>query len=132
LAGAVSSALRRSARDEYAQVSGPVTMTFNSMARLPGLEHVPWSDPAAAQYFTMSYPAGANGLSIAAVAIEGRVIFSASFDPGVFDKGAVLAALEQLHDMPALLSPASLNIADPFEEKISTSTLHAYASRNGS
>lgn len=131
LAGAVSAALRRESHDEAASESGPVTMTFNSMVRLPGLEHVPWSDPSRAQYFTMSYPAGANGVSVAAVSVEGQVIFSASFDPGILGKDAVSTALEQLRDMPALLSPGSVEFAVPVQEEVSASAMHAYAGRNG-
>ena len=131
LAGAISAALRRGSHDEDPSEPGPVTMTFNSMARLPGLEHVPWSDPSQAQYFTMSYPSGANSLSIAAVSIEGRVVFSASFDPGILDKGAVLAALEQLHDMPSLLSPRVDETPGQVEADVPAPAIHAYASRNG-
>lgn len=131
LAGAVSAALRRESHDEAPSGPGPLTMTFNSMARLPGLEHVPWSEPSQAQYFTMSYPAGANGVSVAAVSVEGQLIFSVSFDPGVLDKDAVQAALEQLRDMASLLPAASLELAIPGGQEVSASAMHAYASRNG-
>jgi hypothetical protein len=131
LAGAVSAALRRDSHVEAVSGTGPVTMTFNSLVRNPGVEHIPWSDPGEARYFTMSYPSGADGVSIAAAAVEGQVIFSASFDPGILDEGRVLTALEQLRDMPSVLSPGFVELAVPLQEDVSASALHAYASRNG-
>jgi hypothetical protein len=104
LAGAVSAALRRPTPSGHVG-GGPMTMTFNSMLRLPGIEHIPWIDPSHAQYLTMAYPVGSDGISVSACAVEGRVLFSASFDSGRVDPRTVTRALERLHDMPSVLAP---------------------------
>jgi hypothetical protein len=80
-----------------------MTMTFNSMMRLPGVEHIPWIDPNEGQYITMAYPVDSETISVSACAVEGRVLYSASFDSNRVDVQAVTRALERLRDMPALL-----------------------------
>jgi hypothetical protein len=100
--GALATALRRSAPPGPVTTDS-VTMTFNSMMRNPGVEHIPWADPAEAMYITMAYPVGSDGISVSACAVEGRVLFSASFDPNQVNAQAVMRGLERLHDMPALL-----------------------------
>ncbi|BBZ28529.1 hypothetical protein MMAD_28240 [Mycolicibacterium madagascariense] len=100
--GALGTALRRSASPGSATQEA-LTMTFNSMMRNPGVEHIPWADPAEAMYITMAYPVGSDGISVSACAVEGRVSFSASFDPNRVDGHAVMRGLERLHDIPALL-----------------------------
>ncbi|MDT5079362.1 MAG: hypothetical protein QOJ80_3999 [Mycobacterium sp.] len=103
-AGALTAALHGSRHQAAPCASaGPVTMTFNSMMRNPGVEHIPWADPKEARYVTMAYPVGSEGISVSACAVEGRVLFSASFDPGRVDAKAVARALGHLRDMPALL-----------------------------
>ena len=104
LAGAVSAALRRPTPSGHAG-GGPLTMTFNSMLRNPGVEHIPWIDTSQAQYLTMAYPVDSDGISVSACAVEGRVLFSASFDSGRVDSRAVARALDSLHDMPSVLGP---------------------------
>jgi hypothetical protein len=105
MSGAVSAALRHPAPVSGAtsEVSDTVTLTFNSMMQLPGVENIPWTDPAAAQYITMSYPVSADGISVSACAIGGRLWMSASFDPSSLDPSVVRRALQRLQDMPALL-----------------------------
>jgi hypothetical protein len=103
LSGALSMALRRNGSPDAPEPSGQVTMTFNSMMRNPGVEHIPWTDPAEARYITMAYPVDSQGISVSACAVEGRVLFSASFDTSAVDAQAVARALGRLHDMPALL-----------------------------
>jgi hypothetical protein len=105
LSGALSMAMRRNASPETSGAAGPVTMTFNSMMRNPGVEHIPWTDPSEARYITMAYPVDSEGISVSACAVEGRVLFSASFDSSRVDAQAVARALAQLQDMPALLQP---------------------------
>ena len=106
LSGAVSEALRRSRGHGHgtAPASAVVTMTFNSMMRNPGIEHIPWTDPAEARYLGMSYPIGGDGISVFACAVEGKIDFAASFNPNVLDRDAVHRALVRLQDMPSLLS----------------------------
>lgn len=130
VAGAVSAALRRAEHSAQADPVGPVTMTFNSMARVPGVEHVPWTDAKRAEFLTMSYPAGAKGISVSAAGVEGHVAFSASFDPGVLDRQAVARALEQLHDMPALLASGFADAID-LPRDASVTPIPAGSSRNG-
>lgn len=105
LSGALSMALRRKGSPATPGTAGPVTMTFNSMMRNPGVEHIPWTDPSEARYITMAYPVDSEGISVSACAVEGRVLFSASFDSNRVDAGAVARALGHLHDMPTLLEP---------------------------
>jgi hypothetical protein len=107
LSGALSAALRGSTSSASRRGQGPVTMTFNSMMRLPGVEHIPWVDPSEGRYVTMAYPVDSDGISVSACAVEGRVLFSASFDPGRVDARAVTRALEHLRDMPALFESPS-------------------------
>jgi hypothetical protein len=115
LSGAVTAALGGPAA-ETTHVSKTVTMTFNSMMRNPGIEHIPWIDPAHAQYITMSYPIGADGISISACAVEGRVSVSASFDPASLHQASVHRALCHLRDMPALLERRAPVPADPIPD----------------
>jgi hypothetical protein len=105
LSGALSMALRRSKSPSAPGGAQPVTMTFNSMMRNPGVEHIPWTDPSEARYITMAYPVDSEGISVSACAVEGRVLFSASFDSSRLDAHAVARALGHLRDMPALLDP---------------------------
>lgn len=131
LLGAVSAALRR---DSHPAVVSPValpTMTFNSLVRNPGVEHIPWSDPSKARYFSMSYPVGPNGISVSAASVEGQVILSASFDPGVFDREAVARSLELLRDMPSVLTPRFTDLGVALSPGASTPRMHAVGSRNG-
>jgi len=110
LAGAVSTALARSPHDAGLTRLEPITMTFNSMMRIPGIEHFPWIDPRDAHFITMSYHVGVNGISVSACAVEGGMSMSASFDPTRVDPAAVSRALGHLRDMPELLGsrfPAS-------------------------
>ena len=85
---------------------GPITMTFNSMMRNPGIERIPWISPASGRYVGMSYPVGPTGMSIFASGIQDRVEFAASFDANTIDPRSVQAALDRLHDMPSLLDRA--------------------------
>lgn len=105
--GAVSAALARPARRPETGVLEPLTMTFNSMMRIPGIEHFPWVDPRDAHFITMSYHVGVNGISISACAVEGGMSFTASFDPTRIEADAVSRALAQLRDIPAVLEARS-------------------------
>jgi hypothetical protein len=112
LSGAITAALGNHAAPSV-RTPATVTMTFNSMMRNPGVEHIPWTDPALAQYITMSYPAGADGISVSACVAEGRMFFSASFDPAIVDRDAVDRALHRLRDMPALFEDGPPLLVDP-------------------
>lgn len=112
LSGALSVALGRSTSSAPHGGEGPLTMTFNAMMRNPGVEHIPWVDPSNARYITMAYPVGSNGISVGACAVEGQLLFSASFDPNRLDARVVTRALERLHDIPALLEPRILDSTD--------------------
>jgi hypothetical protein len=107
VAGAVSAALATTSRDVGATSLEPLTMTFNSMMRIPGIEHFPWTDPRDARFITMSYHVGVNGISVSACAVEGGMSMSASFDPTRVDAAAVSRALAHLRDMPGLLESHS-------------------------
>lgn len=102
LSGAVNAA-RGPRSVDPAGVPETVTMTFNSMMRNPGIEHIPWTDPVQAQYITMSYPSGPDGISVSACAVEDRMMFSASFNSATVDKTAAHRALTRLRDIPAVL-----------------------------
>lgn len=104
LVGVILDAIRPKAGPVSLADSGTVTMTFNSMMRNPGIEHIPWIDPQQIHYLTGSYPVGADNISVFACGIEGKIEFSASFNPNVLDRNAVQRALSRLHDMPALLA----------------------------
>jgi hypothetical protein len=130
LAGAVSTALRRPT-PSAPPGEGPLTMTFNSMMRNPGVEHIPWLDPSNAHYITMAYPVDSDGISVSACAVEGRVLFSASFDPGRVDVQAVTRALERLHDMAALLEPPVPAIAGPQFDGEAIAWIQSPAAGNG-
>ena len=80
-----------------------VTMTFNSMPRNPGTETIPWLDTNDITYTGMTYPGRADAISVFALGIEGRMEFSASFNPHVLDRATVRQALNRLNDIPALL-----------------------------
>jgi glycosyltransferase involved in cell wall biosynthesis len=112
LSGALSVALRRPTSSAPQEGEGPMTMTFNSMMRNPGVEHIPWIDPSQARYNTMAYPVDSKGISVSACAIEGLLLFSASFDPHRVDARVVTRALERLHDMPSLLVSRILDGTD--------------------
>jgi hypothetical protein len=103
VAGAVSEGLRKSTRDTGAVRLEPVTMTFNSMMRIPGIAHIPWTNPREAYFIATSYHVGVNGLSISACAVEGGMCIAASFDPTRVDPDVVARALGHLRDMPAPL-----------------------------
>jgi hypothetical protein len=103
VAGAVAAGLARSASGGRATRLKPLTMTFNSMMRIPGIEHFPWVDPRNAHFVTTSYHVGVNGLSVSACAVEGGMSITASFDPTRVDPDAMARALDHLRDMPALL-----------------------------
>ena len=102
-----------------------VTMTFNSMPQNPGIDHIPWTDPEQARYLAMSYPISDDGISVFASAIEGKVEFSAAFNPNVLDRNAVRRALTRLQDMPSLLSSqiAEISSLEPVElERVQANT----------
>ncbi|TQR86305.1 hypothetical protein D8S82_12030 [Mycobacterium hodleri] len=103
VAGAVSAGLRKSTRETAAAHLEPVTMTFNSMMRIPGIAHIPWTRPSEAYFVATSYHVGVNGLSVSACAVEGGMCIAASFDPTRVDPDVVARALGHLRDMPALL-----------------------------
>jgi hypothetical protein len=102
VSGAVVAGLRgRVYRGGLSEPAG-TTLTFNSIMRNPGVERVPWTDPAQARYLLMSYPVAPGSISVAACKLAGRLLFSASFDAKVLDGAAVRRALERLRDVPAL------------------------------
>ena len=125
LTGAVSEALRPSGGHAAASDAAVVTMTFNSMPQNPGIDHIPWTDPEQARYLAMSYPISHDGISVFASAIEGKVEFSAAFNPNVLDRNAVRRALTRLQDMPSLLSSqiAEISSLEPVElERVQANT----------
>jgi hypothetical protein len=101
--GALSAAMGRTTPEASVRPTGGVAMTFNSMMRNPGVDHIPWADPSQARYITMSYPIGADGISVTACAVEGQIEFSASFNPGALDRRAAQRAVNRLQDIPSLL-----------------------------
>ena len=117
VAGALAAGQGSPAERSSGGTRGPVTMTFNSMMRLYGVDLLPWTRPEEARFFQMAYPISANGISVAACRIGDRIELSASFDPDVVDRQAVERALAQLRDMPALLGgacpePAGLAVSE--------------------
>ena len=102
LAGTVFAGVLRRA-PAPASASERVTITFNSMPRNPGTETIPWLDKNDIRYTGMTYPGRPDAISVFALGIEGRMEFSASFNPNVLDRAAVHQALTRLNDIPALL-----------------------------
>jgi hypothetical protein len=83
-----------------------ITMTFNFMMRIQGVDHIPWKDPSAARFVAMAYPSSPDNLSVFACGVGGGIEFAVNFSPEVVDRSAVQRALEELNDMPGLLSAA--------------------------
>jgi hypothetical protein len=131
LSGALSVALGRPTSSAAEGREGPMTMTFNSMMRLPGVEHIPWIDPSEAQYITMAYPGDSDSISVSACAIAGRVLFSASFDSRRVDPRVVTRALERLRDMPAVLESPVLQCAGQHLESDAIEWIQQPAVDNG-
>lgn len=106
-AGAASAALGRHSEPAESVGGAQATMIFNSMLRLPGADHIPWTDRDTARYFTTSFPVAPNGISVMACGVEDKVHFSATFDPRFVDRNTMRLALDELQDMRALLEPGS-------------------------
>ncbi len=111
--GALSAALLGGRDEPAAESAGqPITLIFNSLQRLYGVDRIPWTNPAEAQFLQMSYPISPNQISVAACGHLGGMVFSASFDPGFVDGDAVRRALEELRDLPSLLKSVTPRPAD--------------------
>lgn len=100
--GGLETALRPAARP-VAQID-KITMTVNSMMRIPGVDRIPWRDPSVARCITMAYPSRPDNLSVFACGVAGSIEFAVNFPPEVVDGSAVERAVEELDDIPGLMS----------------------------
>lgn len=99
--------VRRKATSDSAVAGSPVTLIFNWLSNVYGIDLLPWTAPEKARFFQLSYPISANAISVTAIQVRGGIEVSASFDPRGVDRDAVTRALVQLRDMPALLGAAN-------------------------
>jgi hypothetical protein len=102
LQGVLGSVIRP--RSASPTATGPVTLTFNAMMRLPFIDRIPWRDPADTDYLTISYPASPDRISVSAYAVGPRLVVAASYDAQTLDPLRVRRALEAMRDIPALLT----------------------------